>query len=520
MSGTPRIPRSGPDISRADGITASERYLKKLCDRTFLSLWSYPNVYRGQRRKSKGDGKELCDLLVVFEDHVIIFSDKDCAFPDSGDLTKDWSRWFRRAVVKSAEQAWGAERWIKSHPDRLFVDRVCKHEFPIELPDPDRAVFHRIVVAHDSAHRCRQAFGGGSGSLMLDSTITGTAHYEPNPKGIRPFAVGDLDPDKGYVHVLDDTTLDIVMGTLDTITDFVQYLTRKEAFMRSGRAVFAAGEEELLAFYLSDIDENERHAFVVSPDIKGVLFEEGRWEAFKRSPQRKAQLEADEVSYTWDALIEQFNQHILGGTQYFTSHVGVDSSERSVRLLAREGRTRRRMLAMALLGVVDQELPEWGKASRVFLPSRPGDPYYVFLLLWHPSGVSYEEFREVRRKLLEAYCMVLKTIYPDAEDIVGVATEDRTAVSRSEDVLYLDAREWNEDLESEALDLQERFNILRETTKTFRERVLEYPEVRTQPKDNLHRATRTMKGRDRNSPCPCGSGRKIKKCCGNSTAKP
>lgn len=58
-------------VPRADGVTESERYLKTLCDRTFLSLWSYPGVYRDQGRPGKGDGKEVCDLLVVFENHVI-----------------------------------------------------------------------------------------------------------------------------------------------------------------------------------------------------------------------------------------------------------------------------------------------------------------------------------------------------------------------------------------------------------------------------------------------------------------
>ena len=75
-----KLPTSGPAISRADGITESERYLKTLCDRTFLSLWSYPGVYRDQGRSGKGHGKEVCDLLVAFENHIIIFSDKDCAF--------------------------------------------------------------------------------------------------------------------------------------------------------------------------------------------------------------------------------------------------------------------------------------------------------------------------------------------------------------------------------------------------------------------------------------------------------
>lgn len=519
MSEKQNLPKSGSVISRADGVTESERYLKVLCDRTFLSLWSYPNVYRDQKAASKGDGKELCDLFVVFENHVIIFSDKDCAFPNSGDLAKDWSRWFRRAVVKSADQIRGAERWIRSHPERLYVDRACEHEFPIDLPAPDKAVFHRIVVAHESAARCRWEFNGGSGSLMISTSITGNAHYEANPEGIQPFTVGDLGPDKGYVHVLDDTTLDIVLSTLDTITDFVEYLTKKEAFVRSNRAVMAAGEEDLLAFYLSDIDENQQHAFVVSPDVNGVFIDEGHWEDFNRSPQRRAQLETNEVSYAWDALIEQFSKHIIGGTQYYTSHEGINTSEKTIRLLAREGRTRRRMLAMALLGMVGKELPENSKRSRHVPPSRPGDPCYVFLMLWHPESVSYEDFREVRRRLLEYYCMVLKTIYPEAEDIVGIATEDRTAVDRSEDAVYLDARHWSEELQSEALRLQEKFGILHEY-EGFATRVQEYPEIQIQPQDNLHRATRNIKGRDRNRPCPCGSGKKSKKCCGGNVLNP
>ena len=31
-------------IERTDGVTPSEQYLKSLCDRSFLSLWSYPGL--------------------------------------------------------------------------------------------------------------------------------------------------------------------------------------------------------------------------------------------------------------------------------------------------------------------------------------------------------------------------------------------------------------------------------------------------------------------------------------------
>ena len=60
-------------IVRSEGVTASERYLGKLCRRSFLSLWSYPGVLRDQGRSNgKGDGKEVSDLLVVFENHILL----------------------------------------------------------------------------------------------------------------------------------------------------------------------------------------------------------------------------------------------------------------------------------------------------------------------------------------------------------------------------------------------------------------------------------------------------------------
>jgi hypothetical protein len=106
---------------RAEGVTPAERYLQRLCDRSFLSLWSYPGVFRDQKADGKkGDGKELCDLLVVCGDDILIFSDKSCKFPDSGDIQLDWCRWFKKAVMESAKQVWGAERWLREFPDGSF----------------------------------------------------------------------------------------------------------------------------------------------------------------------------------------------------------------------------------------------------------------------------------------------------------------------------------------------------------------------------------------------------------------
>lgn len=459
-------------IHRADGITRTERYLKSLCDHTFLSLWSYPGVYRDQGGENAGLGKEISDLMVVFDEHIILFSDKDCAFPDTGDLELDWSRWFRRAIWRSAEQIWGAERWIREHPDRLFLDRACTKPFPIALPGPATATFHRIVVAHNASKRC-QAELGGSGSLMIFPEIVGKAHFSGLEDGGRPFAIGQLSPERGFVHVLGDVSLEVVLGTLDTITDLVAYWSKKESFVCTGRLIAAAGEEDLLAFYLKNLNEDGEHDFIIPPDVQWVVINEGLWEEFIRSLERQAQLRADEISYSWDALIETFAQHILEDTQYYTTDSEVAHSECIIRFMAREPRTRRRLLAEALLDLI-RSTPGLVKAARVMLPSRKGDPFYVFLLLPLLAGIPYAEYREARRRLLEAYCFVTRLRFPEAQDIVGIATETGRDTHRSEDAVYYDARQWNDRDEAEARSLQQDLGLLTQVTK-FEGTVKEYP---------------------------------------------
>ena len=76
-------------------------------------------------------------------------------------------------------------------------------------------------------------------------------------------------------------------------------------------------------------------------------------------------------------------------------------TEKVMRFLAHENRTRRRMLTRSLFEIMDKN-PKTMKTARVIKPSRSGDPYYVFLLLPHPEGVSEEEYREGRHKFLSA----------------------------------------------------------------------------------------------------------------------
>lgn len=451
------------------GVTPTERYLKRLCDRTFLSLWSYPGIYRDQGRR--GGGKEVCDLLVVFEDHVLIFSDKSCDFPDTGDLKADWTRWFRRAIEKAADQAWGAERWIREHPDRLFVGPECRQRFPLPLGDPTKLQFHRVVVAHNSSERCRREFNGGSGTLLIQSALVGAQHYD------HPFHVGRIDASKGFVHVLDDVTLDLLLNELDTVADLTAYLDRRERFLTGYPTIWAAGEEELLALYLQRVNADGEHDFILPPtpqeDIPTFLgFEEGFWAEFQGHRDRLARIEADRVSYTWDALIEKFTFHITTGTLEEPLSTEVAYHEHALRRLAREPRTVRRSLSRDLLEVI-QNTPPGYRRVKVAFSEKPEDTCFVFLVL--PSVADTEkEDRRIRREVLLAHCHVAKLTWPTARHIVGIATEAGIVPERSEDLVYLDTASWTEADEEQARRIQAATGFLK-APEVKRRTEREYP---------------------------------------------
>jgi hypothetical protein len=165
------------------------------------------------------------------------------------------------------------------------------------------------------------------------------------------------------------------------------------------------------------------------------------------------------VSYLWDHTIELFAHHFRQGTADHLTDTNPESHASILRFFARENRTRRRMLARAIVEMLETTKPDM-RRLRVLKPSRPGDPHWVLLLLPFPKGVAYRDYRDARRGYLEACCMVTKLMHPDAQDIVGFATETARGAEGSEDAIYLDAREWSEEMANQARQLQRDLGIL------------------------------------------------------------
>lgn len=456
-------------LRNASGKTASESKLLQLARRSMLSLWSIPGPYTDEGLTSSGSGKELCDLMVVFGDDVLLFSDKDCAFPQHADIKVAWSRWYRRAIVESAKQLVGAEGTLRRAINRIFTDVACTSELPLDLPHPSRMRVHLIAVAHGSAEHAErywEAYAGtrgSSGSLMLNTTLVGADHEQ------EPFQIGWPLGRRQFVHVLDDLTLSLLMKELDTVADFTDYLAKKEKLLhQSGCEFIIPGEEELLMPYLTGIDRDGKRQFPKFEADSTVVLREGSWNKFHRSRPYKARAAAASLSYLWDDLIEYQASHVLhGSTEAFFAgkeERRTEISERVLRVMASENRLARRALGETLR---EGRAISSQRKRYVRTVAQP-DPKRLYCFVFLPflsEQQSHSDYREYRKYLLHLYCEGALLHFKQAKEIIGIAVEPYDSEIVSVDFMYFDIYDLQISTE-DRLQLEEQLRAENIWTKT------------------------------------------------------
>jgi hypothetical protein len=487
------------------GLTKRERYLSKLSEKTFFGLWSFPNVYTDEGITKLGIGKELCDLLVVFQNKLIIFSDKDIAFNSEINLSVAWKRWFKRAVVKSGKQLYGAESWLRNHSDRVFLDKECKTKFPIPLSDQTFDI-HLIAVTSNTVEPAAKHWGGGSSGTLYQ--IYPLDHNDCLEK---PFMVGDLFPCKTFLHVLDELSLDLLMAELNTISDFIGYLEDKEKIIRGGEIIQSAGEEELLAHYFRGRSEANTSGKMIhptgNPEKDGpISLSEGLWCEYIHEQEYEIYSAIYKKSEFWDSIIRRFSQHILQATVGRGEDLEFEYHERAVRHLAAENRFSRYLLSNAF-NEKFLEVPPNRRSSRLVFSPTQADKLYIFLFLPRDEGQDYEDYREERLGHIEAYALVSKYLNPIAQDVVVLATEPQKADGRSEDIFYIEFdKELSIDGKQEAERLIKEERILNDVWKHRNN-----PFMAEDPNKKPYRNKKAKY--EKNERCPCGSTKKYKKCC-------
>jgi len=375
----------------------SEQLVYDICKKSFLSLWSYANPL-GKNLK------ELCDTLIVCDPDIIIISVKDIQITDSGDISTDSKLWRKRAIDASVKQIYGAERWIEGASHVIRSDGSVG----IRLPEKRNRRIHRVAIALGD-------------------------------QGKAPISFGDFG--KGFIHVFDKVSLNIIMGELDTIRDFVEYLSAKEILYLSGKkTLFHGGEEDLLAIYL-----HEGRQFPDKFDV--FVVDDTLWGGFKESEVYKAKKEADEISYAWDRLTEILCKDILHGNLEFGSEL--NDSEIAVRTMAREDRFGRRLLGKSFI-----EFYELARQTKVRSRMVLGTSNITYVFLCMPHG----EDRSYRKAELGGRCLVARGLNKDRDTVIGLATEKyEKGKGFSFDLLYLNIPKWTDELQEQIEYAQKEF---------------------------------------------------------------
>lgn len=422
-------------ISKSEGVTPTERLLAKLCDRTFLKLWSYPNPFGV-------DGKELCDLIVVFENEVLIFFDRENRRFDTSpqDVSLAWSRWRKEVIDKQIATAHGAERYIRMGRP-IYLDAKQSESFPIPI-DPAKARIHKVVVAHGVREACRQSSPlNVSGSLAIS--------YEPKgaTSGNEPFFV-EIDRENP-VHILDTENLEIALNELDTIFDFTAYLAAKLEAIQRHQFLTYCGEEDVIAHYFLNFDDKSiRHMIGTHDEIDSVHIGEGEWAGFSQSDPYRRRKEADKSSYFWDRLLQITSNNALNGTLGGNSQPFQGKS--AIHFMAKEPRFSRRGLSDHMLKSI-RNFPENDEPlvrNVSLMPSFYSGTYYLFLQLKAIGLASSEgELREVRQAMLEIACAAAKLKFPEFQRVIGIATyaPKYAGKTNSEDMLLMEFDEWTPD---------------------------------------------------------------------------
>lgn len=399
--------------------TESENLITYLCDETFFKLWVYPNVY-------KEPGKEFCDCLIVFENNIFIFSVKEGEYTGKTQEIA-WSRWKRKTIESSKRQIDGAERWIRKHPDKLYINEKCTKKIPINF-DINNARIYRFVIA-----------------LGINEDI-GILYSNENHNLDDKIGFVQTSKDRIY-HILDSANVELILKELDTIQDFLNFYIEKEIIISKLKNFGYYGESTLLALYMQNMDEETGEHKILPANFAGseMLEKECLWKNIENNPQYSSKKMLNKDSYLIDSLLNKSIYYEQRGE--LIGNLDVINEKNPIKEIAKETRFQRRILAYSLLDMFNKYwLMEKQTRFVRFSMSENNNKAYVFLINASADDRNIEDARVDLKLMLNIACGSLKNIKPELTQIIGIAfIPDKIHFSLGEDFILLNCENWNEE---------------------------------------------------------------------------
>lgn len=269
-----------------------EEYVNEIAYNSFIKFWCFPNP-----KDENGDKKEICDLLILFDEICLIISVKNYSFKG------DHKRYFKRTIDKAIKQIYGAER-------KLF-----NSSYQIEFIHPERGNYNFNPDEYKKIFRL--IINLGEGELF--------------------YIIGSDEINKDFIHIFNKDAFDTIFHELDTISDFVEYIEKREELFKrkdvmalpapdenytpetnieflnfSNRRDFnnkksitiTGSEKDLLAHYFHF--NKDFSSSIKSDEYTGIWLDlEGEWEEYIESKKVKAKKVEDEQSYFIDELVKR-----------------------------------------------------------------------------------------------------------------------------------------------------------------------------------------------------------------------
>lgn len=387
-------------ILKNETVNESERLLSTICEKTFLKLWAYPSVFRDEGKSEDGDGKEICDFLVVFQKEIIIFSDKLIKFNKDKLEEVAWKRWEKRAITESLNQLHGAKKWIQEQTSRIFLDKKCKIKFPFFI-DTDISTFniHLVAIAN----------GLPDGKRLKINTMGNTRkNFEVNINTAEPF-----------YHIFDTKAFEIISKEMDTVEDFISYLKARKSVFITGTQFYSNNEEDLLS------------EFILKKDIRNSVFSKSfiskkiPSNSYKRLTQAsdyKNGKKLDKESYIWDSIIDMIATHIMDDSLLFDYEMSFDEKKITIETMAKFNRLDRRMHGIKIISKHRDTPPKYTSS----FSSEMDEHGFVYIIFpyskFNPLEVSYDNYIKIREKVLLSYCIHYSSHYN--ADIIGLIVDN------------------------------------------------------------------------------------------------
>jgi hypothetical protein len=410
-------------------LNASEEKLSSLAKKTFLSMWSYENPFYEQ-------GKELCDILVIFGNDVVIISDKLNQFGNHPEFAVNWKRWYKKAVSDSARQLRGARNHVRKFPEKIYVDAKVSSPLPLKLPPVGLMRIHLIAVANGCDDMCESI--SGRRSLTIDTKCVGDESA---------FTVGCLGAGEDFLHVISTPALDAMFASFDTARDFIDYLDRKRDAMLAEDWI-VQGEENLIGAYMMSQPGNKPFCIPISvlPFENGArIVYSGIWEAYLASEQRKYRDQFWAKSYLIDQLIEGVAEDYMNEKMVVGQDQPISYHEEAFRLLAGESRLSRQGIAGAFYEIYRESTSTfWSTISASI-----DDPAVHYLWLLYPEPPKEYSLEIIENHLyseLSKYMLVAQAKFRNAKRIFGICMPNRECSLNTRIFRILDGEYWTNEM--------------------------------------------------------------------------